>query len=348
MDAGEPSKAAAGSSPRGATAIRPRSRSPLGRGHPVGEPGQGVGVRAGAASAPGGSRLTWSRTSSGPPRSCAPGQRRDQLAPGRRTHHVGVRRDGGRLVALQGADEVPRRSRSATRRPSPRPPGGGSPHVGDPEVGEHPHVGGGEELGDHDQAHVVRRRGRLGAGARDPAAYRRRGWPRARRRGQRSRQPHQAGEAAGGGTVAAVGVEVRRLARAPGHVDDLTPASLELGRTPAPRSRAGCPRGGGDAGRHDRADLAAQLLGHLVAGPHTCGPTQAASSLGPGSRIRWTARAATPAARPGPPGCTAPIHACLRRPRAAPGRSPRPAPSAAHRVGPVTSASHLPAWATGL
>ena len=120
--------AAAGSSSRGATAIRPRSSS---------MPASSTAAASSSSSA-GSAPERPSRSGRverdleqhvdrvgplvGPPR-----ERADQLAPVDGLDHRGVRRDGGRLVALQPADEVPPAGRGRrTRRPWPRPPGGGS------------------------------------------------------------------------------------------------------------------------------------------------------------------------------------------------------------------------------
>ena len=100
----------------------------------------------------------------------AAARRADELGAVDRLDDVGVRRDGGRLVALETADEVPGEVEVGAL--------GGLglgllvavlPHVGDAEVGEQPHVAGGEELGDHHQADVVGRAPGVGARAGDPS-----------------------------------------------------------------------------------------------------------------------------------------------------------------------------------
>ena len=88
----------------------PRSRSPSAASTAAARPASvgRVGARTGR-SAPGGSRLTWTRhVEVAAALVGAPAQRRRRsLAPVDGLDDVGVRRDGGRLVALQPADEVP-------------------------------------------------------------------------------------------------------------------------------------------------------------------------------------------------------------------------------------------------
>src|SRR4029079_785582 len=85
---------------------------------------------------------------------------------------VGVRRHRRRLVGLQATDVVP-------GEPEVGALGGLGlgllvavlPHVGDAEVGQDPDVGGREELGDHDQGHLVGVAAGVGTGGGDAAAY---------------------------------------------------------------------------------------------------------------------------------------------------------------------------------
>ena len=169
----------------------------------------------------------------------------DQLGPVDRLDDVGVRRDRGGLVALQAADEVP-------GQPEVGALGGLGlgllvavlPHVGDAEVGQQPHVGGGEELGDHHEADVVGRASGVGAGRGDAAADGVEvGGELVGARQVLAHDSHtRPGEPAGGGAVAAVGVERRRprgcsRPRRP----TSTPAASSWARTPAPRSSEGVP-----------------------------------------------------------------------------------------------------------
>ena len=101
-----------------------------------------------------------------------PVERTDQLGAVDRLDHVGVRRHGGGLVALEAADEVPPQVEvGAVGRLGLRLLVTVLADVGHPELGEQPHVGGREELRHRDQRDV---RG-VAAGARrgglDAAAY---------------------------------------------------------------------------------------------------------------------------------------------------------------------------------
>ena len=328
--------AAAGSSPSGATAIRPRSRSVPASSTAAARPSRSAGSAPARPVAPGGSRLTWSRHVDR--RATALVRARGRAAPTSLTpvdglHDVGVRRDGGRLVALQPADEVPAQAEVGAL--------GGLglgllvavlPHVGDAEVGQQPHVGGGEELGDDDQAHVVGVAAGAGAGAGDPRGVRREAGGDLVARGSRGHRhdPDQAGEAAGGGAVAAVGVEVGGLAGAARRRRRPRRRRARAGRGRRRRGRArACPRRSRRGLRHDRRDLVAHLLGHLVAARRTRAgrPRRSAGWR----RARASARpspATTPATRPGRPAVQPRRSRPPRGRRAAPGRSRRPGPSA--------------------
>ena len=153
-------------------------------------------------------------------------------------HHVGVGRDGRRLVALQAADEVPPHVEVGAL--------GGLldrllvavlPDVADAEVGEQPHVGGGEELGDHDQGDLVAAAPGVGAGRLDAVADG--GQPLLDLVAPVSwLHPDHPGEATGSRPVATVGVEVRGLpgAAAPRRAPRRRPA--RAGRAPRRRCRA--------------------------------------------------------------------------------------------------------------
>ena len=92
-----------------------------------------------------------------------------QLDPVDRLDDVGVRRHGSGLVALEATDVVPGEAEVGALR------GLGDrllvtvlADVEDPEVGQDAHVGGREELGDHDQGDLVGVAAGLAAGPRDP------------------------------------------------------------------------------------------------------------------------------------------------------------------------------------
>jgi hypothetical protein len=86
-------------------------------------------------------------------------------------HGVGVGRHGRGLVALQGPDEVPRQVEvGALGRLLHRLLVAVLPHVPHAEVGEEPHVGGWEELGDDHEGRLVGVAARAGAGVADPLA----------------------------------------------------------------------------------------------------------------------------------------------------------------------------------
>ena len=124
------------------------------------------------------------------------------------------------------------------------------------------------------------------------------------------REPDQAGQPAGAGAVAAVGVEVGGLAGATGHVDHGRRRRGRAGRARPRRGRApGCPRTWWRR-RPARAPRPRRCIsgGHLVAGAADVRPDPG------GDRGRRRARASrrrvagtTPAASPGRPECAAPI-----------------------------------------
>ena len=236
--------AGTGSAPSGATAITPRSRSPsaaatcsASRSHVVGR----APARPLSAPGPGRGRPAPGRRRRRSARWAPADSPRSSLARSTDSHHVGVGRDRCGLVALQPADEVPGQVEvGALGVLGLRLLVAVLPHVPHPEVGEQAHVGGGEELGDHGQRHLVGR----AAGA---ARRRRRSAPRtvsrlrgelvAARVGHRS-HPDQAGEPSGRGALAPVGEQVLVLDRAARHVGGLDPGGARAGPAPRRRCRA--------------------------------------------------------------------------------------------------------------
>ena len=180
--------AAAGSAPSGATAITPRSRSPsavVDRGRPASATSAGSAARRGrlgvrrveARPGPGTSSVAAALVgAAGQPR--RPAWRRSTDS-----HDVGVRRDGGRLVALQPADEVPAQVEvGALGAPSPRPPGGGSPRRRvTPSSASSRTSEAGKNLVTTTSVTSSASRPAPRAGRGDPLAHARRGPPRSRR-----------------------------------------------------------------------------------------------------------------------------------------------------------------------
>ena len=95
----------AGSSPSGATVMRPPSTSARrgDDGGQVRDPAGTTPARPGSVA----SKSTWTRQVSVRPAASAPRERADQLDAVDAVHEVGVARDGAGLVGLQPAQEVP-------------------------------------------------------------------------------------------------------------------------------------------------------------------------------------------------------------------------------------------------
>ncbi len=106
---------------------------------------------------PGGSRLTWSRQSTGCDRSCAP-RWRPATSLARSTDSTTSAYDATAAALLlcsppMKCQRSPRSAHSAALACGLLVPV--LPDVGDPEVGQDPHVRGREELRDHDQGHLA-------------------------------------------------------------------------------------------------------------------------------------------------------------------------------------------------
>ena len=294
MDRGQPGEGRAGSSPSGRHGHQAAQPQVVGGDHGVGQVGEGgrvgagavLGARAGRGS-PGAARRRRGRAPRAAVERARPAWRRS-------TDSTTSAYDAtaAALLLCRRADEVPAQAEVGAL--------GGLlrgllvavlPHVGDAEVGQEPHVGGGEELGDDHQRHVVGRAAGARAGVGDAAAYD----VEVGRElvGAASREPHHAGEAAGGGAVAAVGVQRGVLAGAAADVDDRRrPPASSWARTPAPRSTAGVPHEVVERASGTTARTSSRICcGHLVAGAaHVRARPRRRAGSAPCSRSASTAR----------------------------------------------------------
>ena len=326
---------------RAAGAPRPRRSAPPARARrPASHPDRAGRPSAGRGSpAPGTSRSR--------PRSLrAAAQAGARAWPGRRDCTTSAyAADGGRLVALQLADEVPREVEvGALLRPCRRPPGGGSRRRrATPSSAQQPDVGGREELGDHDEGDLVAGRDRrAAAGGVDAALGPRPGpardlGPRGRSRHRRPRTLTTPANRPAPRPVAAVGVEVRRLAgctgrrrrprrrRASSWARDAGPDVERRGapgrRRPRRRLRAPRPRPAG---------LRAPRSRHRRRAARPRPSSRVGAELAHPGHARRRPR---PRPDPARPACSGADDAAPRGRRAGPARSRRPAPSAPRRGG---------------